>query len=186
MRLPGWPKRRTPHIPQHAGLLAAPPAPATGPFPALTPNSGLTAEDFRRPATQADAADAYLAAGPDGDTALFVPDFAETGALERPYVPAGGAPGGPAVLLRAIALDGSGASVKEAVTGFPGFLGPREDGGTRYVGIGLGTDGDSAVVLDATSAEWLDELITSAQQARDALVYGGFRPVQAAAEGGAL
>jgi hypothetical protein len=108
----------------------------------------------------------------------------------RGYAPpnlAGGTPGdpgpvhascAPASFLRVMTARGG---TWEPLGGQPFFAGQRTGpDGRRAVGIGLGEVGRGAHrVWDTSSAERLDALEAAVRQARDALVYDGFRPVPA-------
>lgn len=171
--------RRQKNGPRHALPAGGPPAPGvltTGPFPAMTPGSMLVPDDFRRPLLPPAAQET------DGDdeTALFTPDFAEEGTRKRPYAPEDSGPPpsaeAPSAWLRAIPVEGRGSRVVEALAGLPFFAGIRHDlEGGRAAGVCLGAADDIWLVLDTRSAGVLDAGIAALTEAREHLVYGGFR-----------
>jgi hypothetical protein len=91
--------------------------------------------------------------------------------------------------LRIYDSNGSETS-RMCIAGVPSFMDVARNGaGVRYAGICLVTvrDGEvGAVMLDSRNAGWWDELIAAAMQARDSLVYGGFRDLQPAGAGSAV
>jgi hypothetical protein len=65
--------------------------------------------------------------------------------------------------------------------GQPESLGVTEEAdGTRRAGVMLAVTARGAVAFDSPSREWLDAAIAALTQARDELVYGGFRNLQLA------
>jgi hypothetical protein len=129
-----------------------------------------------RPERRADAAQGEADGG----------EHQEAAPAARPYVPAniartaGEDPAGPpSAFLRAI-MPGHASNPQEPLAGLPFFAGVAStDDGTRVAGLCLGTDDDGWLVIDALSAGWLDALIASAGRTKDALVYGGFRSIDA-------
>jgi hypothetical protein len=116
----------------------------------------------------------------------------EPAPVARPYAPAnvagtaGQVPAGPPpAFLRAI-MPGRANNPQEPLAGCPSFVGLAATGyGTRVAGLCLGADDDGWLVVDVLDVGWLDELISSAMYAKDALEYGGFRPQLVASDGGA-
>lgn len=100
--------------------------------------------------------------------------------------PAGDTPVPASACLRAIDADGVEHD-QMRLDGLPEFVGVAPDGrGVRVAGVALWIGPNGAVMLDSRSAEWWDDLIEAATQARDELVYGGFRQMPAAAADGGV
>jgi hypothetical protein len=77
-------------------------------------------------------------------------------------------------------LPGADVISSEHLTGYPYLVDITEGPGGEVRGrLCLGTDEDGWLVIDALSAGWLDALIASAGRTKDALVYGGFRSIDA-------
>jgi hypothetical protein len=104
-------------------------------------------------------------------------------AMDEPAPPAAPEPSGvPSAWMRSWQHDGGVLPV--ALWGRPSFAGLTA--GHRLAGVYLGgADTEGRFAIDGPSAEWWDDLIAAAQQARDALVYEDFRTGPADIAGGA-